>query len=269
MNGNNVPSFFTQIWGLGNLIKKISILFQYVGSISFFIGDIFRWLFVKKRDLKAIVREIIFIGINSLPLVSLISFFVGIIIAFQTAYQLKQFSSEIYIASLVALSLVRELGPVLGSLIVAARSGASITAGIGSMKISEQVDALEAFAVDPIDYLVVPKFIALLVTMPVLIIYADCLGILGGYVVGSSKFGIPFKFYFKLTFDALKNKDIISGLLKSVCFGSIIAFVASYEGFRPLSSTEVSEAVTHSVVRSFILIIVCDCILTALFYFTF
>lgn len=269
MNGDNVPSSFTQILGLGNLIKKISILFQYVGSISFFIGDIFRWLFFKKRDLKAIVREIIFIGINSLPLVSLISFFVGIIIAFQTAYQLKQFSSEIYIASLVALSLVRELGPVLGSLIVAARSGASITAGIGSMKISEQVDALEAFAVDPIDYLVVPKFIALLVTMPVLIIYADCLGILGGYVVGSSKFGIPFKFYFKLTFDALKNKDIISGLLKSVCFGSIIAFVASYEGFRPLSSTEVSEAVTHSVVRSFILIIVCDCILTALFYFMF
>lgn len=265
MNGN--LSSVLQVLGISNLIRKFQTLLQYLGSISFFIVETFWWLFAKKRNLKSIKREIIFIGINSLPLVSLISFFVGIIIAFQTAYQLKQFSSEIYIASLVALSLVRELGPVLGSLIVAARSGASITAGIGSMKISEQVDALEAFAVEPIDYLVVPKFIALLITMPILIIYADFLGILGGYIVGHSKFGIPFSFYFKLTFDALKIKDIASGLIKSVCFGAIIAFVSSYEGFRPLSSTEVSESVTHSVVRSFILIIICDCILTALFYF--
>jgi len=269
MNGNNLTSSVKTVLGINIFFRKIAELFQYLGSISFFIADIFWSVFAKKRDFKAIKREVIFIGINSLPLVSLISFFVGIIIAFQTAYQLKQFSSEIYIASLVALSLVRELGPVLGSLIVAARSGASITAGIGSMKISEQVDALEAFAVEPINYLVVPKFIALLVTMPILIIYADALGIFGGYLVGSTKFGIPFHFYFKLTFDALKNKDIISGLLKSVCFGSIIAFVASYEGFKPFSSTDVSEAVTHSVVRSFILIIICDCILTALFYFMF
>ena len=250
-------------------LGKLQTLFQYIGSITFFIGDIFWWLFAKKRDFKAVKREIILIGLNSLPLVSLISFFVGIIIAFQTAYQLKQLSSEIYIASLVALSLVRELGPVLGSLIIAARSGAAITAGIGSMKISEQVDALEAFAVEPIDYLVVPKFLALIIAMPVLIIYADCLGIFGGYLVGSSKFGIPFHFYFKLTFDALKVKDIASGLIKSVCFGAIIAFVSSYEGFKPFSSTDVSTSVTHSVVRSFILIIICDCILTALFYFMF
>jgi phospholipid/cholesterol/gamma-HCH transport system permease protein len=249
------------------IIKGFADLLRYFGSLSFFIGDTFFWLFTKKRDVKSLIREIIFIGIDCLPLVALISFFVGIIIAFQTAYQLKQFSSEIYIASLVALSLVRELGPVLGSLIVAARSGASITAGIGSMKISEQVDALDAFAVDPIDYLVVPKFISLLVCMPVLIIYADLLGIFGGYLVGSSKFGMAFDFYFKLTFDALKMKDLMNGFIKSICFGSIIAFVSCYEGFRPFSSTDVSEAVTKSVVRSFILIIVCDCILTALFYF--
>ncbi|MDD5584305.1 MAG: ABC transporter permease [Candidatus Omnitrophica bacterium] len=251
------------------IVKGLVGLLRYFGSMAFFISETFFWLFTKKRDVKSLVREIIFIGIDSLPLVALISFFVGIIIAFQTAYQLKQFSSEIYIASLVALSLVRELGPVLGSLIVAARSGASITAGIGSMKISEQVDALDAFAVDPIDYLVTPKFISLLVCMPILIIYADLLGIFGGYLVGSSKFGIPFGFYFKLTFDALKMKDLMNGFIKSICFGSIIAFVSCYEGFRPLSSTDVSEAVTKSVVRSFILIIVCDCILTALFYFMF
>jgi phospholipid/cholesterol/gamma-HCH transport system permease protein len=249
------------------IFRSVVGLIQYLGQMAFFMRDTFFWLFTKKRDLKSLVREIIFIGIDSLPLVALISFFVGIIIAFQTAYQLKQFSSEIYIASLVALSLVRELGPVLGSLIVAARSGASITAGIGSMKISEQVDALDAFAVDPIHYLVVPKYISLLVSMPVLIAYADLLGIFGGYLVGSSKFAIPFGLYFKLTFDALKIKDLVNGFIKSICFGSIIAFVSCFEGFRPFSSTDVATAVTKSVVRSFILIIICDCILTALFYF--
>jgi phospholipid/cholesterol/gamma-HCH transport system permease protein len=250
------------------LIRQIEEGIRYVGSICFFTRDIFFWMLTKKRNIKSLGREIIFIGIDSLALVSLISFFIGMILAFQTAYQLKEFSSEIHLASLVALSLVRELGPVIGSLIVAARSGASITAGIGSMKISEQVDALEAFAVNPINYLVVPKFIALVLCMPILIIYADCLGILGGYVVGSFKFGIPFGLYFRMTFDALAVKDILSGLVKSACFGSIIALVSCYEGLRPYSSMDVSRAVTYSIVRSFLLIVICDCVLTALFYFT-
>ena len=249
-------------------IQKIEDLFHYLGSIGFFIKNIFWWLFTKKRSLKVIIREIVFIGIDSFPLVSLISFFIGMIIAFQTAYQLQQFSSEIQLATLVALSLVRELGPVIGALIVAARSGASITAGIGSMKISEQVDALEAFGVEPIDYLVVPKFIALVISMPILIIYADFLGIIGGYIVGSTKFAIPMGLYFRMTLDALSFKDVLSGFAKSISFGSIIAFISCYEGFRPFSTTDVSKSVTQSVVRSFMTIIIFDCILTALFYFT-
>jgi len=249
------------------LIKRIEYLFYYLGSICFFVKDTLKWLFTRKRELKSLTREIIFIGIDSLPLVSLVTFFMGMIIAFQTAYQLQIFSSEIQLAPLVALSLVRELGPVLGALIVAARSGAAITAGIGSMKISEQMDALRAFGVDPIDYLVVPKFIALIICMPVLTIYADFLGIFGGYIVGASKFSFPFGLYFRMTFDALFVRDIASGLIKSICFGAIIAFVSCYEGFRPFSSTDVSRAVTLGVVRSFVLIIICDCVLTALFYF--
>lgn len=249
------------------ILKRIESLFNYVGSLGLFVKDILYYLFSKRRRLRSLSKEIIFIGIDSVGLVSLISFFVGIIIAFQTAYQLKAFSSEIYIASLVALSLTRELGPVLSSLVVAARSGASITAQIGSMKISEQIDALETFAVEPIDYLVVPKFISLILCMPVLVVYADFLGILGGYLVGALKFSIPCNFYFKMTFDALEYKDIVSGLIKSVCFGGIIACVSCWEGFRPISSLEVARAVTHSVVRSFMFIIVFDCILTAFFYF--
>ncbi|UCD15566.1 MAG: ABC transporter permease [Candidatus Omnitrophota bacterium] len=249
------------------IIERLGSLLSYIGSISFFVRDTVWWLFVRRKDVKSLLREIIFIGIDSFFLVSLIAFFIGIIIAFQTAYQLKEFSSEIHLASLVALSLVRELGPVISSLIVAARSGASITAGIGSMKISEQIDALEAFGVEPINYLVVPKLISLLVCMPLLVIYADFLGILGGFLVASSKFAIPFGLYFRMTFDALQFKDIISGIIKSICFGATIAFVSCYEGFRPFSSSDVSIAVTYSVVRSFILIIIFDCILTAMFYF--
>ena len=250
-------------------VEKVESLFKYIGDLSIFVRDIFFWLFSRKRNLRSLIKEIVFIGIDSLPLVSLISFFVGIIIAFQTAYQLKIFSSEIYIASLVALSLTRELGPGLGSLIVAARSGASITAQLGAMKISEQIDALDVMGVEPINYLVVPKFISLVVSMPILVIYADFLGILGGYLVGALKFSIPFGFYFKMTFDALAYKDIVSGLIKSLCFGAIIAFISCFEGFRPYSSSDVARVVTNSVVRSFILIIVFDCVLTAFFYFIF
>ncbi|MCF7907385.1 MAG: ABC transporter permease [Candidatus Omnitrophica bacterium] len=251
-----------------SLLKSVGQLFHYLGSLGFFAKDTIRWIFIKKRSLRAIGREIVFIGIDSLPLVSLISFFLGIIIAFQTAYQLRAFRSEIQLATLVALSMVRELGPVIGALIVAARSGASITAGIGSMKISEQIDALETFGVDPIDYLVVPKFLALAICMPILIIYADCMGIIGGYLVGTTKFGISLGLYFRMTFQALGGRDIMSGLVKSFSFGSIIAFVSCYEGFRPSSSIDVSRSVTHSVVRSFIFIVAFDCVLTALFYFT-
>jgi phospholipid/cholesterol/gamma-HCH transport system permease protein len=242
-------------------------LFRYIGGITNFIKDAVWMMFTKKKDGSSIAREVIQIGIDSLPLVMLSAFFIGIIIAFQTAYQLRMFSSEIYIASLVALSLVRELGPVITALVVAARSGAAITAGIGSMKISVQVDALEAFSVNPINYLVVPKLMALLICMPLLVIYADLIGILGGYLVGSVKFAIPGSFYFRLTLDTLAFKDLFSGMLKSFCFGGIIAIICCFEGFKPLSSTDVSRSVTNAVVRSFIAIIIFDCILTAIFYF--
>lgn len=249
------------------LRHSIENFFSYLGNILCFIKDIFYWLFTKKRDMKALGREIVSVGINSFPLVFLISFFIGVIIAFQTAYQLQQFQSEIHLASLVALSMVRELGPVISALIVAARSGASITAGIGSMKINEQVDALEAFGVEPIDYLVVPKFLALVLCLPVLVLYADLLGILGGYLVGASKFSMSFGLYMRMTIDALSLVDVASGLVKSLFFGSAIAFICCFEGFKPFSSIDVSRAVTHSIVRSFVMIIILDCILTAFFYF--
>lgn len=248
-------------------LRLVENFFHYLGSILYFAKEVFYWLFTKKRDFRILGREIVFVGINSFPLVFLVSFFIGVIIAFQTAYQLQQFQSEIHLASLVALSMVRELGPVIAALIVAARSGASITAGIGSMKINEQVDALETFGVNPIDYLVVPKFVALVLCLPVLVIYADFLGILGGYLVGATKFSMSFGLYMRMTVDSLTMVDVASGLIKSLFFAAAIGFICCFEGLKPFSSIDVSKAVTHSIVRSFVMVIILDCILTALFYF--
>jgi len=208
------------------------------------------------------------IGVQSLPIVSLISLFTGMVLALQSAYQMQKISAEMYIASLVALSMTRELGPVLTALIVAGRCGASITAELGTMKVTEQIDALQTMATNPTSYLVVPRFWAMLLMLPVLTIYSVIIGIAGGYVIGRYKLHIAHHMYHKMTFQPLHNKDLYSGLLKSVVFAIIICIIACYEGLNAKEGAEgVGKATTSSVVRSFILIIAADCVITALLYF--
>lgn len=209
-------------------------------------------------------------GIDSFPLVSLIALFIGFIFALQTAYFMQRIGSELYIASMVALSIVRELGPVITALVVAGRVGAAVTAEIGSMQVTEQVDALETFATNPIKYLVVPRFVALSIMLPILTLYADAIGILGSYIICVFRLGISSTMYLRVTFEALLYKDIFTGLLKTIFFGMIIAIVSCYEGFNVKGGAEgVGRATTRSVVFSFIMIIIADCIFTALFYFIF
>jgi phospholipid/cholesterol/gamma-HCH transport system permease protein len=173
-----------------------------------------------------------------------------------------------YIASLVAFSMTRELAPVLTALIVAGRVGASITAEVGSMKVTEQIDALETLATNPVKYLVVPRFMALVITAPLLTLFADFIGIVGGYTIGVYKLGISHAMYMKNTWGPLKYKDVWTGLVKSIVFAVIICVVACYEGMKTEGGAEgVGRATTSSVVVSFILIIASDCFLTALFYF--
>jgi phospholipid/cholesterol/gamma-HCH transport system permease protein len=215
-----------------------------------------------------IVRQMANIGMQSLPIVSLISLFTGMVLALQSAYQMQKISAEMYIASLVALSMTRELGPVLTALIVAGRCGAAITAEVGTMRVTEQIDALESMATNPIHYLVMPRFWALLVSLPVLTLYSDIIGMFGGYVVSHYKLNITTHMYHRMTFDPLKNKDIFSGLIKSVVFAIVICVISCYEGLNTKEGAEgVGKATTSSVVRSFILIIAADCLLTALLYF--
>ncbi|MBI4598399.1 MAG: ABC transporter permease [Candidatus Omnitrophica bacterium] len=217
---------------------------------------------------KAIAYEIWKIGVRSLPIVFLSALFIGMVLAFQSAYQMQRLAAEIYIASLVALSIVREIGPVITALIVAGRVGSAIAAELGTMKVTEQVDALLTLGVSPVSFLVVPRFIALLIGLPILTLWADAVGIFGGFVIGTVKLGTLPSLYWKMTTLPLVFKDLFSGLLKSVTFAMIICVVSCFEGFRTEGGAEgVGRSTTAAVVSSFILVIAADCLLTALFYF--
>ena len=210
------------------------------------------------------------VGPGSFFISSMVAFFIGMIIALQMAYLMVQLSAEIYIPNVIALSLTRELAPVLTALIVAGRVGAGITAEIGSMVVSEQVDALKAFAVNPVKYLVAPRFLALVIMLPVLTIFADFVGIYGGYIICVKKLGINGVMYWQMVRDSLKLKDVVTGLLKTVFFAMVIATVGCHQGLNVKGGADgVGNATTASVVRSFILIIVLDCAFTFIFYFHF
>ncbi|MCQ9207053.1 MAG: ABC transporter permease [Omnitrophica bacterium] len=241
---------------------------RYIGSLTVFLSEIAFWLFHPPLRVKQVIRQAEKIGVSSLPIVTLISLFTGMVLALQSAYQMQKIQAEMYIASLVALSMIRELGPVLTALIVAGRCGAAITAEIGAMKVTEQIDALETLATNPINYLVVPKFWALLFSLTVLTVYSAFVGILGGYIVGVYKLHIPHHMYMKMTFEPLTQSDMRNGLYKSVVFAIVICVISSFEGMRTQGGAEgVGKATTSSVVRSFVLIIACDCLLTAFMYF--
>ncbi|MDD5043988.1 MAG: ABC transporter permease [Candidatus Omnitrophica bacterium] len=208
------------------------------------------------------------VGVDSLPLISLLALFQGIILALNTAYQLKRLGSEMYIAGILSVSMVRELGPVITALILAGRVGAAITAEIATMQVTEQVDALRTLANDPVRYLVVPRFLSFSVMLPLLVLFANAIGIFGGYLICVYRLNIASRLYTKIAFDSLLFKDLYVGLVKSVVFGMIIALVSCFEGFRVTGGAEgVGKATTRCVVSSFILIIAADCIFTALFYF--
>lgn len=248
--------------------EKAVAFIEYMGAVTIFLGKVVFWLFHPPFRIKEAIRQAEKIGVNSLPIITLISLFTGMVLALQSAYQMQKIQAEMYIASLVALSVIRELGPVLTALIVAGRSGAAITAELGTMKVTEQIDALETLATNPINYLVVPRFWALLISLIVLTIYADFIGIVGGYIIGITKLHIPHHMYVKMTFDPITQSDVRNGLYKSFVFAIVICVISCFEGMRAEGGAEgVGKATTSSVVRSFVLIIACDCLLTALMYF--
>ena len=249
-------------------LNRFVLFTEYIGGLTNLALQTISLAFIPPLKMQRVIRQCKNIGVDSLPIVTLVAFFTGVVLALQTAYQMQKFSAEIYIASIVAVSLVRELGPVLTSLIVAGRNGAAITAEVGTMTVTEQVDALSTLATNPVKYLVVPRFLALIIMLPLLTVYSDFIGILGGHIICTTKLAIPSNLYFRITFDALALKDIFTGLLKTFFFGMAIAVIGCYEGFKVEGGAEgVGRSTTKSVVVTFVTIIAADCFFAALFYF--
>jgi len=211
--------------------------------------------------------QALLIGVNALPIVALISFLMGLIMAMQSDYQLRQFGASIFIADLVGVALTREIGPLMTAIIVAGRSGSSIAAEIGTMKVTEEVDALHAMGFHPVQFLVAPKLLALCIMVPCLTLFADVVGIFGGFVFAITGLQIGYAAYIEQTINALFLSDVVSGIVKSFVFAMIIGQVGSYMGFSVRGGAEgVGKNTTASVVVSIFLIVIADSFFTWLFY---
>jgi phospholipid/cholesterol/gamma-HCH transport system permease protein len=205
-------------------------------------------------------------GAMALPIVSLISFLVGLIMAYQAAVQLRQFGADIYVADLVGLSVVREMGPMMAAIILAGRTGAAFAATLGNMKANEEIDALETLGISPVAFLVLPRLVALSVMMPLLAMYANCVGVLGGMAVGAGVLEIPPSAYWIETMSIVDMSDVSSGLIKSFCFGILIGLAGCLRGLQAdRSAAGVGRAATSAVVTSILLIIVADALFAVVF----
>jgi phospholipid/cholesterol/gamma-HCH transport system permease protein len=217
--------------------------------------------------LQRAIHEGMSAGVGAVPVVSVITFFVGVIIALQGAYQLQKIGAMGLVASLVAISITRELGPLVTAIVVIGRSGSAFAAEIGTMRVTEELDALKTMALDPVAFLVVPKFLAMAVMLPCLTVLADLMGVLGGGLFGVIGGGYTFGGYLIATQDALLLRDISSGIVKSVVFGLIITAVGCREGFATgAGAEEVGRSTTSAVVISILLVILVDLVFTAIFY---
>ena len=247
-----------------------------VGVYNFFLLGARATRFMAARPFywRDVVLQMDRIGVGSLPIVLLTGLFTGMVMALQSSVELSKFGADIYIGNLVGASMVRELGPVLCSLMVAGRSASGIAAEIGSMRVTEQIDALQSFGTDPIKKLVTPRLVAALIMVPVLTMLADVVGILGGLIVAVFRIGISADVFLDGVMNTLAEggfvlrvipKDFVSGLLKPLVFGAIIALTAAYYGLNTKGGTEgVGEAATRSVVACSVAILATDYFLTQL-----
>lgn len=244
------------------------LLAAHAGGIAYLLRDTVASILKAKIRWNATLYQMNKIGVTSLPLVFLTALFTGVVLSLQSAYQLKLFAAQQFTSDLVSLSMTRELGPVLTAMVIAGRVGAAIAAELGTMKVTEQIDAMRALAVNPVRYLVVPRFLAGFLMLFILTIYADVIGILGGYLICVFKLGISSHQYIKRSIHVLMIKDVLTGLIKAFFFGGIISLVGCYFGFKAQNGAEgVGRATTLAVVTTLILIIASDAVFTAIFYF--
>lgn len=215
-----------------------------------------------------ILAQIIRIGVQAIPMASLVSLSVGFILAMQSSTELGKMGADSFIPDLVSLSLMRELGPLLVAIIVVGRSGSAVAAELGTMKVNEEIEALRVMAIDPIRYLVVPRFIALMIMLPCMTILGTCIGLVGGWAVCTIELGMPSSFYIFRAMQRPELWDLYSGIIKTAVFAHILITIACYQGLNVEGGAEgVGRATTSAVVYSILWIIIADAILTGLFFF--
>ena len=238
-----------------------------IGKFSLFVIKALIGIIRPPYDLKMIMQQMVNIGFYSLPVVGMTAIFSGAVLALQSYTGFSRFSAESSIATVVVLSVTRELGPVLAGLMVAGRVGASIAAEIGTMRVTEQIDALFTLSTDPIKYLVSPRVLAAAVTLPCLVFIGDIIGVMGGYMVSVHKLDFNSANYIINTLKYLERMDVVSGLVKAFVFGIIISTVSCYSGYNSEKGAKgVGNATTMAVVNSSILILLSNYLITELFF---
>ena len=260
----------------GCLGRYVEEFFRTLGGMALLAGVSCRWLGrvvtgrakLTRFRWRAIIDQMVRVGVDAVPIICLTVFFVGVIIALQMAHVLERFGVIRYVGSVVGVSIVRELGPLLAAVVMSGFAGAAIAAEIGTMQVSEEIMALETSALDPVPFLVVPRLLACMLMIPVLTVIADFVGIFGGFLIGSGLLKIAPGVYFDKTIDYLVNKDMITGLIKAEAFGMLICLVACYQGFRVTGGAEgVGRATTQAVVLAIVYIVSADALFTITFYF--
>jgi len=251
------------IW-IVNLGEGVLVLVRNMGHMFLFLVNALAWIFRPPFRVEQVLKQFHFIGYKSTFVVVLTAVFTGMVLALQGYYSLRKFGSEGLLGSAVALSMIRELGPVLASLMVTARSGSAMTAEIGIMRITEQIDAMETMAINSLQYLISPKIIAALVAVPLLVAIFDVVGIYGGYLVGVKLLGVSGGSYWSSIESAVEWHDVYGGILKSISFGLIISWVCCYKGyFTTMSAEGLGKATTEAVVLTSVVILVWDYFLTS------
>lgn len=240
---------------------------QALGAITLFALQTLRHCLTPPIFIKHIFRQFIDVGYYSLPVVGMTALFTGMVLALQSYTGFSRFNAESAIASVVVLSITRELSPVLAGLMVAGRVGASIAAEIGTMRVTEQIDALTTLSVNPMKYLVVPRVVAGTIMLPILVLIGDIIGVYGGYIVSTHVLGFSSGSYLHQTWDVMERIDVVSGLVKAAVFGFLVTLMGCYHGYNSARGAQgVGAATTNAVVTSSILILIFNYILTQVFF---
>jgi phospholipid/cholesterol/gamma-HCH transport system permease protein len=237
-----------------------------LGGIGFLTRDFFRHLFRRPFELRALIKQMEYVGVESLNVVNLTGIFAGMVLALQMGHFLAKFGAKMYVSRIMGLSLLREMGPVLSALMIAARVGAGITAELGTMTVTEQIDAMRALASNPIKKLVVPRVLATIVMLPLLTAIADAIGLFGGLLIAVTQLGLGAEYFYSSLLQNTTLGDFLSGLGKAVFFGYLIAIVSCGKGLAASGGADgVGRATTSAVVASSIGVLISDFFLTKLF----